>query len=737
MSEKPLFEEIKKQLIEQNRDPEEIEQIEKAYLFAKRLHEGQYRISEEPYIIHPVEVAKILVGLKVDSHTLMAAFLHDILEDTDTQPEEIEKLFGKDVLTLVQGVTKLGKLQFKSKEERQAENFRRLFIAMASDIRIVFLKLADRLHNMRTLNFMAVNKQQKIARETLDIFAPLANRLGIGRIKAELEDLSLRYLEPDKYFEIAQLVSQTKAEREETVKLLIDKISQDVKKSGINAQITGRAKHYYSIYSKMKRLNIAFHDLYDITAVRVIVDTEKECYEVLGLIHSQFKPIPGRFKDYIAMPKGNMYQSLHTSVIGPRSKPLEVQIRTWEMHDVAEYGIAAHWRYKEKGSQKANNPTDMQFSWMRKLVEYDKDVASAEDYVNSVKIDLFSDQVFVFTPNGDVFDLPMNATPVDFAYRIHSEVGNKTVGALVNGRIAQLYTKLHNGDIVEILTSKTPAPRLDWLNFVVTKQASSKIKQWFKKNNREEHIEVGRSNLEHELTKAVFDEYTKSGEFEKIAKVMNYVSAEDLFAALGYGETTVNKIINKLKKPEPQRLPEATFHNSSRKKSEKDIIGLEGLLYSIAKCCSPIPGEPIVGVVTRAKGVTVHRMDCQTLEHIEPERLMDIRWSGDNTNKTYTTTIRVETAEKLGLLKDIIAAVSDNNTNITYANVKSKSGKVGIIELGMELDNIDTLKKVILSIQAIPDVYSVKRIQTSFSTPNMPRKNNGKARHNKNPKKKS
>lgn len=737
MSEKPLFEEIKKQLIEQKRDPEEIEQIEKAYLFAKRLHEGQYRISEEPYIIHPVEVAKILVGLKVDSHTLMAAFLHDILEDTDTQPEEIEKLFGKDVLTLVQGVTKLGKLQFKSKEERQAENFRRLFIAMASDIRIVFLKLADRLHNMRTLNFMAVNKQQKIARETLDIFAPLANRLGIGRIKAELEDLSLRYLEPDKYFEIAQLVSQTKAEREETVKLLIDKISQDVKKSGINAQITGRAKHYYSIYSKMKRLNIAFHDLYDITAVRVIVDTEKECYEVLGLIHSQFKPIPGRFKDYIAMPKGNMYQSLHTSVIGPRSKPLEVQIRTWEMHDVAEYGIAAHWRYKEKGSQKANNPTDMQFSWMRKLVEYDKDVASAEDYVNSVKIDLFSDQVFVFTPNGDVFDLPMNATPVDFAYRIHSEVGNKTVGALVNGRIAQLYTKLHNGDIVEILTSKTPAPRLDWLNFVVTKQASSKIKQWFKKNNREEHIEVGRSNLEHELTKAVFDEYTKSGEFEKVARVMNYVSAEDLFAALGYGETTVNKIINKLKKPEPQKIPETTFHNTSRKKSEKDIIGLEGLLYSIAKCCSPIPGEPIVGVVTRAKGVTVHRMDCQTLEHIEPERLMDIRWSGDNTNKTYTTTIRVETAEKLGLLKDIIAAVSDNNTNITYANVKSKSGKVGIIELGMELDNIDTLKKVILSIQAIPDVYSVKRIQTSFSTPSMPRKNNGKPRHNKNNKKKN
>lgn len=738
MSEKPLFEEIKQKLIAQNREDEDIKQIEQAYLFAKRLHEGQYRISEEPYIIHPVEVAKILVDLKVDTHTLIAAFLHDILEDTDTKPEEIKELFGEDVLNLVQGVTKLGKLQFKSKEERQAENFRRLFIAMANDIRIIFLKLADRLHNMRTLNFMAANKQQKIARETLDIFAPLANRLGIGRIKAELEDLSLRYLEPDKYFEIAQLVSQTKAEREMTVKLLIDKISQDVNKSGINAQITGRAKHYYSIYSKMKRLNIAFHDLYDITAVRVIVDTEKECYEVLGLIHSQFKPIPGRFKDYIAMPKGNMYQSLHTSVIGPRSKPLEVQIRTWEMHEVAEFGVAAHWRYKEKGSQKANKPNDLQFSWMRKMVEYDKDMTNAEDYVNSVKLDLFSDQVFAFTPNGDVLDLPINATPVDFAYRIHSDVGHRTVGALVNGRIAQLYTKLNNGDIVEILTSKTQAPRLDWLNFVVTKQASSKIKQWFKKNNREDHIEVGKANLEHELTKSIFDEYLKSGEFDKVAVAMNYLSAEDLFAALGYGETTLNKIINKLKKPEKKALDiENTFHSSKRKKSEKDIVGLEGLMYSFARCCSPIPGEPIVGIVTRSKGVSVHRIDCKTLENVQPERMMDIHWSGDHTSKTYSTTIRVETAEKMGLLKDIIAAVSDNNTNINYANVKSKNNKVGIIELGIELNNIETLKRVITSIQSIPDVYSVKRIQTSYAHTSQPRKANNSKTRNPKPRRKN
>ncbi len=726
-----LFKDIKTELQEQKVAEDEIARIESAFKFAQKLHEGQFRVSEEPYIIHPVEVVKILAGLHMDANTLIAGFLHDILEDTDTTPEIIKEKFGEDVLNLVQGVTKLGKLQFKSNEERQAENFRRLFIAMANDMRIIFLKLADRLHNMRTLNFMSSAKQQKIARETLDIFAPLANRLGLGKIKAELEDLSLRYLEPDKYYEISQLVSQTKRDRESTVKMLIDQIGADVKKVGINAKITGRAKHYYSIYSKMKRLNIAFHDLYDITAVRVIVNTESECYAVLGLIHSQFKPIPGRFKDYIAMPKGNMYQSLHTSVIGPRSKPLEVQIRTYKMHEVAEFGVAAHWRYKEKGSQRADNQADVQFSWLRKLVEYDKDVKNAQDYVNTVKMDIFSDQVFACTPNGDVLDLPANATPVDFAYRIHSDVGNRTVGALINGRIAQLDTKLKNGDIVEILTSKTPSPRLDWLNFVVTKQASSKIKQWFKKNNREQHVEVGKDNLEHELSKATFDEYLKQGEFERIAKAMNYQSADDLFAAIGYGETTINKVVNKIKKPEKKVDDTTKFHSYSRKKSEKDIVGLEGLMYSIAKCCSPIPGEPIVGVVTRSKGVSVHRVDCKTLESIEPERLMDIHWSGENPNRVYNTTIRIETAEKLGLLKDIIAAVSDNNTNIIYANVKSKPGKVGIIELGLELDNLETYKRVIYSIQAIPDVFSVKRIQASSLSQPGSKKTNNKPRPKK------
>ncbi|MBO5739249.1 bifunctional (p)ppGpp synthetase/guanosine-3',5'-bis(diphosphate) 3'-pyrophosphohydrolase [bacterium] len=709
------FDEIENLLKEEHYQQDDIVELEKAFEFAKKLHDGQFRISEEPYIIHPLEVVKILISLRADKHTLMAGFLHDVLEDTDTKPEEIKELFGEDVLNLVQGVTKLGKLQFKSKEERQAENFRKMFIAMANDVRIIFLKLADRLHNMRTLNFMSVAKQQKIAQETIDIFAPLANRMGVGKIKAELEDLSLKYLHPDHYYEIAQLVSQKKIEREMAVNMLIEKISKDVKASGINAKITGRAKHYYSIYKKMTRLNVAFHDLYDITAVRVIVDSEKECYEVLGLIHSQFKPIPGRFKDYIAMPKGNMYQSLHTSVIGPRQKPLEVQIRTWEMHEIAEYGIAAHWRYKEKGSNKADSANDIKFSWMRKLVEYNKDTQDAEDYVNSVKLDIFSDQVFAFTPGGDVLDLPQNATPVDFAYRIHSDVGNKTVGALINGRIAQLDTKLKNGDIVEIMTSKVSAPRLDWLNFVVTKQATSKIKQWYKKNKREDHIEIGRANLEHELTKAVFDDYMKSGEFNKVAKQMNYVSSDDLFAALGYGETTLTKVINRLKKPEKKEPTISQY--KPRKSSEKDIIGLEGLLYSFARCCSPIPGEPIVGVVTRSKGVSIHRLDCKTLDDVPPERLLDIHWSGNNVNKTYNTTIRIETAEKLGLLKDVISVIADNKTNITSANVKSK-GKVGIIEVGIELDNIETLRRLMTALQAMPDVLSVKRIQTSYISSN-------------------
>lgn len=709
-----IFEPLYEMLKAQNRPEQDIEEIKKAFEFAARLHNGQYRISEEPYIIHPVEVAKILTDLMVDKNTIKAALLHDVIEDTDTKPEEIRELFGDDVLSLVMGVTKLGKYQFKSKEERQAENFRKMFIAMANDVRVVFLKLADRLHNMRTLNYMAAAKQQRIAQETLDIFAPLANRLGIGKIKAELEDLSLRYLNPEKYFEIAQLVALKKAERDATIQVLIEKISQLLKQHKIKASISGRSKHYYSIYSKMKRLNIAFHELYDISAVRVIVNSVNECYEVLGIIHSQFKPIPGRFKDYIAMPKSNMYRSLHTSVLGPKSKPIEVQIRTHEMHQVAEYGVAAHWKYKEKGSQKAISNEDLKFTWMRKLAEMEKYVSNAEEYVESVKLDLFSDQVFAFTPMGDVIDLPVDATPVDFAFRIHTDVGFKITGALINGRIAQLDTKLKNGDIVEIMTSKNGTPRLDWLNFVVTKLAQSKIRQWYKKNQKEEHVVIGHNMLEAELGKARLDELVKSGEMKRIANAMNYTEPDELFAALGYGETTLNKITNRIKKPEDAAAP--LINPSKAKKSKNDIVGLEGMLYSFAKCCTPIPGEPIVGVVTRSKGVSIHRIDCTCLDGIPEERIMNISWADGHLNKTYVASIRIDMQDKQGILRDLMIQVTECNTNIAYANIKSlPAKKIGIAEMGIEVDNINRLKDVIAKLQQIPEVISVKRIQGTSS----------------------
>ncbi len=708
-----LYEELKELLISQKRPNEEIDDIDRAFEFAQKLHSGQYRVSEEPYIVHPIEVAKILAELKLDKSTIIAAFLHDILEDTETKPEEIQELFGEDVLTLVQGVTKLGKYQFESTQDRQAENFRKMLLAMAKDVRVIFLKLADRLHNMRTLNYMAQNKQKRIAQETLDVFSPLANRLGIGKIKAELEDLSLRYINPEKYYEIAKAVAQSKAERDRTIAALVQSVKESLNQVNIEASVYGRAKHYYSIYMKLERLKVPFEELYDISAVRVIVDGEKDCYNVLGLIHSKFKPIPGRFKDYIAMPKGNGYRSLHTSVIGPKNKPVEIQIRTQEMHEVAEYGVAAHWKYKESGSVKATNPSDLQFAWMRKLVELDKDAKNSKEFLESVKLDLFSDQVFAFTPMGDVVDLPLNSTPVDFAYRIHTEIGHRTVGALVNGRIVPLSTKLVNGDIVEILTSKQYAPKLDWLNFVVTKSASSKVRQWFKKNNKEDNINIGRQNMEITLTKAVFDEYMKTGEFERCAHEMNYKSADDLFASIGYGETTINKVVNKLKKPQEEDLTKIDQRERKYKKRSKkdDIVGLEGLLWSLAKCCSPIPGEPIAGVVTRNKGVTVHRLDCKCLYNVEPERIMDISWADDVGFSNYNAHLRIEVQDRIGVLKDIISKVSDTDTNIIYANSYLKSGKFGIIDIGVELESIVKLNRVIANLQSMQDVFSVKRLE--------------------------
>jgi RelA/SpoT family (p)ppGpp synthetase len=706
-----LFQILKKQ----ERAQAEIEKIRIAFEFAQRQHDGQYRVSEEPYIVHPLEVACILADLECDTPTICAALLHDVLEDTETTEETLKEIFGEDILKLVKGVTKLDKIQFKSKEERQAENFRKMFIAMAQDIRVILLKLADRLHNMRTLNYMLPEKQKRIAQETLEIFAPLANRLGIGKIKAELEDLSLRYINPEKYYEIAQLVAQKKTERDMIVQDLIEKINESLQTSGIQAKIKGRAKHYYSIYNKMQQSQKAYHDLYDITGVRVIVDSEKECYEVLGIIHSLFKPIPGRFKDYIAMPKSNLYRSLHTSVIGPRGKPVEVQIRTSEMNNEAEFGIAAHWKYKEVGSQQANSDMDQKFAWLRKVLEFEQDVTNAKEFVDTVKVDLFSDQVFVFTPMGDVFDLPSGATPIDFAYRVHTEIGHKTTGALVNGRIVTFDTVLENGDIVEILTSKTPNPRLDWLNIVTTSHAKSKIKHWFRKNKKEEHVALGKASLENELTKAKFDEYLRNGALLDIAKQMNYQTEEDMFASLGYGETTINKILNKIKKsqPEEENVEIKVGPSFRAKKQGKSIIGLEGLLYHIAKCCTPLPGEPIVGVVTRSRGVTVHRADCDSLDSVPKERLMNIRWAETVSDKKYVVNLKIEAMDKVGVLQTIIAKVADSKTNIVEASVSAKNKKFGTINLGIEITDIENLSRVTSSLLSIPDVISVKRQQTS------------------------
>ncbi len=709
-----VFNQLENILKQQQRAEKDIKKIHSAFDYAAALHEGQYRASEEPYILHPLEVACILADLQSDTDTICAALLHDILEDTDTKPEEIKKHFGENVLTLVNGVTKLGKFSFSSKEERQAENFRKMFLAMAEDIRIIFLKLADRLHNMRTLNYMRPEKQKEIATETVEIFVPLANRLGMGLIKTELEDLSLRYINPEKYFEIARLVAQAKAERDNIIQAIIEKIDNNLKLMDINAVITGRAKNYYSIFYKMQRKHMSYQDLYDITAVRVIVDNEKECYEVLGLIHSAFKPIPGRFKDYIAMPKNNLYRSLHTSVIGPRGKPLEVQIRTHEMHEIAEYGLAAHWRYKEGGtSSKANIKEQEKIVWLRKLVEFQQDTKDAQEYVNSVKLDLFSDEVFVFTPQGDVIDLPADAVPLDFAYRIHTEIGHKCTGALVNGRIVTLDTKLKNGDIVEILTGKQAKPRLDWMNIVVTNQAKSRIRQWFKKNLREEHIVHGKTNLEQELTKAKVEELLKDGKLLEIAKQMNYQTEDDLMAAIGYGEISPVKIINRLKVDE--MTPKVRITKSSEKKSGKSIEGLEGMLYHVSKCCSPVPGEAILGVITRGRGVSVHREDCKSLQVVDPERIISINWNDNNTSKTYVTKLYIETLDRIGIFKDVLGKISDNKTNITQAIIKKKDKNLASVEIGLEITNIEHLNKIINSINTVGDVISIKRHQSGIS----------------------
>lgn len=721
-----LFDELKTILREQERPPEDIAMVERAFEYARQMHDGQKRKNSENYITHPVSVAILLATIPVDTSTVAAALLHDVLEDTDARDEDIRAQFGEDVLKLVEGVTKLGKFQFASKEDRQAENFRKMFLAMADDIRVILLKLGDRLHNMQTLEHMKPEKQMKIAGETLEIFAPLANRMGMGKIRAELEDLSLKYLDPDKFTEIEKEVVGTHEAWEKTIQAVFEKIQNQLEAMGIEAKIYGRVKNYYSIYRKMQVRQKSVDEIYDLSAVRVVVNSEKECYEVLGVIHSAFTPIPGRFKDYIAMPKSNLYQSLHTTVIGPSGQPLEVQIRTHEMHRIAEYGIAAHWKYKETGGSLPDKISvdERKMSWLKQMLEMKDETEDARDYVDSVKLDLFRDEVFVFTPRGKVVVLPRDSTPVDFAYRIHTEVGNTCTGAIANGKIVPLNYRLKNGDILEIITNKKSTPRIDWINFVQTQQAKSRIRQFYKKHYREEHEEEGRRMMDEALSKAHHDEAVKSGALPEVAKDLNYSGLTDLYSALGYGEINATRVINRLKKKEaPQKTQEDADYNLHRlaqvsaekpaPKTTGEITGLEGMVYRMAKCCNPLPGEPIVGVVTRQRGVMVHREDCINLISSNPNRQMDIRWEGEPEKKQqYTVKLDIHVIDRVGVLKDILAKIADLDVNISDTKVKLYGDQTASVGITVQVTSLQHLEQVKRAIRHVPDVIAVKRVQS-------------------------
>ncbi|GAB7386506.1 GTP diphosphokinase [Bacillaceae bacterium] len=715
MGSEEIMSKAKKYMSEQD-----LELLRQAYEFARQAHEGQVRKSGEPYISHPVAVAEILLDLELDAVTVAAALLHDVVEDTDVTLEMIEEKFGKEVAQLVDGVTKLGRIKYKSREEQQAENHRKMFVAMARDIRVILIKLADRLHNMRTLKHLPEEKQRRIADETLEIFAPLAHRLGISAIKWELEDIALRYLNPGQYYRIVNLMKKKRAEREEYINKVIETIREKLDEIEIKADVSGRPKHIYSIYRKMTLQNKQFNEIYDLLAVRVIVETIRECYAVLGVIHTLWKPMPGRFKDYIAMPKANMYQSLHTTVIGPNGEPLEVQIRTWDMHKTAEYGIAAHWAYKE-GKTKVSGSFEEQLSWFREILEWQQDYRDAQEFMESLKVDLFSDVVFVFTPKGDVIELPKGSVPLDFAYRIHTEVGNRCIGAKVNGKIVPLDHSLKTGDIVEILTSKhSYGPSQDWLKIAKSSHARNKIKQWFKKERREENVQKGKEAIENEIRRQGYDlkeVFTEDG-LKTVANKFNFQAVEDMFAAVGYGGITAAQIVTRLTekfrkaKEETLKLPEGKPEAQERKKPDQGVSvkGVKNLLVRFSRCCNPVPGDEIVGFVTRGRGVSVHRVDCPNIKATEDEeRLIPVEWECD-TDQDYNVDIEITGHDRSGLLNEVLNVVSETKTNIVAVSGRADRNKVATIHMTLAIRNLDNLHKVVERIKKIKDIYSVRRI---------------------------
>lgn len=722
-----FFEMIKKYL-----NDNQVAFVHKAYDVAAKAHANQRRKSGEPYIIHPLGVATILAELQMDETTLAAAFLHDVVEDTETTLDQLKEMFGVKVADLVDGVTKLGKIEYISKEDQQIENYRKMFLAMAKDIRVIMIKLADRLHNMRTMKYMPVHKQQSISRETMEVYAPLAHRLGIYTIKWELEDLAFRYMEPEIYYDLVEQVKVKRREREAMINEAVAEIKEHLDEQHIKCEIQGRPKNFYSIYKKMQRDHKELSEIYDLLAIRVLVDTVADCYGTLGVVHSLWRPIPGRVKDYIAVPKSNMYQSLHTTVLYHNGQPLEIQIRTFEMHRISEFGIAAHWRYKESGG-KSNMPSggdkdfEAKLSWLRQLLEWHKDMSDSRDFVNTVKMDVFADEVFVFTPRGDVIDLPVGSVPIDFAYRIHTDVGNRCVGAKVNGRIVPLDYKLSNGDIVEVITSKqATGPSRDWMNIVGSSDTRNKIRSWFKKERREENIAKGREMLEKETKRLGYDikVLLKADKLKTVAASFRLDGEEALYASVGYGGVTLNGVMSKLvelyKKEQKltvtkdlsQLLAELKPRRSKAKASHGILVkGEEGIMVKLARCCNPIPGDPVIGYITRGSGISVHRTDCPNVLSNNPDeqrRLIEVSWD-ITTDAVYKVNIVINASDRPGMMADIMQVTSEAKLNINALNCRTDKHKNAYITMGLDISNLEQLDNIMNKIKRMKGVYSVER----------------------------